>query len=86
MQHRNINRISLINVEKNAELTELNDTNFNRIFKNLNRYYSPLEISQYTQKRLNAPQGDNLQLKTKYFNRRILVGSQFPIVYQLGPV
>jgi len=42
-------------------LIELNATTFAKMFKNSDRYYSPIEMVQYTQQGLNAVQGDNLQ-------------------------
>ncbi|KAE9530019.1 hypothetical protein AGLY_011481, partial [Aphis glycines] len=67
MQRSDVNRISIINSEKNtekhttAELIELNNTTFAKIFKNSDRYYAPIEMSQYIQHGLNAVQNDNLQ-------------------------
>lgn len=67
MQRSDVNRISIINSEKNtekhttAELIELNTTTFSKIFKNADRYYAPIEMSQYIQHGLNAVQNDNLQ-------------------------
>lgn len=62
-----INHVTILNIEKNTEkhssveLTQLNETNFKRIFKNKNRYYLPLEMSQFTQFGLNSTQPDGLQ-------------------------
>lgn len=55
MQPGAMNRISILNSEKNtekrttSELVELNEISFNRVFKNANRYYSPIEMSQFVQ-------------------------------------
>lgn len=52
MQQGAINRISILQMDKNtekhtsSELAELNPKNFNRMFKNLNRYYALIEMSQ----------------------------------------
>jgi len=67
MQPGAMNRISILNAEKDtekrttSELVELNDTSFNRMFKNANRYYAPIEMSQFIQRGLDATQGDTLQ-------------------------
>jgi len=62
-----VNRVTILNAEKNTEkhqsveMTQLNTTNFQRIFHNKNRIYQPIEMSQFVQRGINKSQGDTLQ-------------------------